>query len=98
MSKFEEMNKNSDSVFTNEIDQYLLSQGYDREKNVFCKRYYRDNFSTLVDISKRNIYFYRTDNGFYVSDENVEMDSSKTEDLESFKEFIDKVFEETYVI
>ena len=97
MNKFEEMNKNSDAVITYDIDKYLLSQGYEKENQVFCKKYYGEkDLTTLVDIKRDSVYFYREDNGFYVSDEYIEMGKNHVKDLESFKEYINELFEEKF--
>ena len=96
MNKFEEMNKNSDALITYDIDKYLLSQGYARERSVFCNRYYDDSFTTIVDINKEGVYFYKEDNGFYVSDEYIKMNEDHVKNLDSFKEYINKLFEEKF--
>jgi hypothetical protein len=99
--KFEELNQNSEAVFTSAIDDYLHTQGFKRDqfRFEFEKYYYsEDKRSTRVTIDIKGIYIYRKHYGMYLSDDYIKLPEHKFESLNEFKIFINKVYEENFII
>lgn len=97
MGKFEEVNGNVKSIITPEIDTHLHKQGFEMDTDSFERYYYKeDGFSVQVTIKRKSVYFYRRQNGFFISDEYVEMDGSNIATLSDFINFMDQTFEEHY--
>lgn len=105
MGKFEEINKNANSIITKDIDKYLRGNEFkpteigslaNREKGL--ERVYSDNgHVTYVTILKDRVYVYREDNTCVVLIEKDYFYKENTIDnLQNFIAFMDKIYEEIF--
>lgn len=103
MSKFEEMNKNQDSIVNKEIDAYLKKNGFIEEgkhstgKQELQRVYSERGVVTYVSVMENRVYIFREDEvAAFLSDKFYNFEEDTTESIENFRDFMDNIYQEIF--